>query len=192
MSVLTSALRQTHPSRMLYLLASRNFSQSALPASKMSVLTSALRQTHPSRMLYLLASRYFSQSALPASKMSVLTSALRQTHPSRMLYLLASRYFSQSALPASMVLDTNVVVYALNGELWGRSHSTLIKHRRELKALLEAGVHLEMLPAEDEELRRSVAVHTWIRDFAVKYGYTFMITPTVEMEIFEADQVSWR
>ena len=89
-----------------------------------------------------------------------------------------------------MVLDTNVVVYALNGELWGRSRSTLIKHRRELKSLLEARVPLEMLPAEDEELKRAIAVHTWIRNIAPKDGYTLVITPTVEMELFAADQVS--
>ena len=89
-----------------------------------------------------------------------------------------------------MVLDTNVVVYALNGELWRRSRSTLIKHRRELKFLLEAQIPLEMLPAEDEELKRAVAVHAWVKNIAPKDGYNLMITPTVEMELFAADQVS--
>ena len=35
-----------------------------------------------------------------------------------------------SRVPHTMVLDTDLVVYALNGELWERSRSTLVKYRR--------------------------------------------------------------
>ena len=36
-----------------------------------------------------------------------------------------------------MVLDNNVVSYALNGDLWLRSRSSLMKYRKELQALFE-------------------------------------------------------
>lgn len=64
-----------------------------------------------------------------------------------------------------------------------------MNYRKELRTLSESGVKLEMLPTEDPELRRSVAVFKWVTEEVPKLGYRLMIIPTVETEIFDADQV---
>ena len=63
-----------------------------------------------------------------------------------------------------LVLDYNIVSYVLNGELWLRSKSTLMKYRRKLQALFEAGHGLEALPLRDPELRRLIAVYRWVME----------------------------
>ena len=47
-----------------------------------------------------------------------------------------------------------------------------------------------MLPVVHPELRRCMTVLSWVKGEARKCGYELIITPTVEMEIFEAEQVS--
>jgi hypothetical protein len=56
--------------------------------------------------------------------------------------------------------------------------------------LIKQGYQLEELPLEDRELRRSIATYKWMMEEGPKMGYKFMITPTVELELISADQVS--
>ena len=64
----------------------------------------------------------------------------------------------------TLVLDNNIVSYVLNGELWLRSKSTLMKYRMELQALFEAGHGLETLPLRDPKIRRLMAVYRWVTE----------------------------
>ena len=65
---------------------------------------------------------------------------------------------------STLVLDTSLATLILNGDLWTRSKSMLVKFRSELKALIKQGHQLEELPLEDAELRRSLAAYKWMME----------------------------
>ena len=50
---------------------------------------------------------------------------------------------------------------------------------------------MEMLPFEDPELKRSVAAYEWVKNEVPKRGYDLVLTPGVEFELCDADQVNW-
>lgn len=84
------------------------------------------------------------------------------------------------------MLDTSVMTHLLNGELWQRAKSTLVEH---LKALVQAGIGIESLPIKDKDLKRSLAVYRRAVEDVPRQMYHLSITPTVEYELTEAEQV---
>ena len=55
--------------------------------------------------------------------------------------------------------------------------------------MIEQGSKLEMLPVLDPELERSLAAYEWVNHEVPKHGYSLVLTPTTEFEIYSADQV---
>ena len=84
------------------------------------------------------------------------------------------------------LLDTNVATLILDGELWKRSPSTMMRYRPEFKAALQEATNYEDAPKHNSVLSRSVQAYKW----AKKQTEPLILSATVNMELDFAPQVS--
>ena len=98
---------------------------------------------------------------------------------------------SAMADQSNFFLDTNVASLILDGELWNRSPSTLMGHRKELVPAWEmAQHHLQSVPKFNLELARSVSAFSWAQQRFASKSPPLLLSPTVQHELSAASQVS--
>ena len=87
----------------------------------------------------------------------------------------------------SYVIDTNILNYILDGELWAREPASLMRARPELVvAYKQAGEKFEATDNFYLSLRLSKLAHRW----CVSQRPQLFVSPTVHTEMMQAPQVS--
>ena len=87
----------------------------------------------------------------------------------------------------SYVIDTNILNYILDGELWVREPASLMRARPELMvAYKQAGEQFEATDKFYVSLRLSKLAHHW----CLSQRPRLFVSPTVHTEMMQAPQVS--
>ena len=83
------------------------------------------------------------------------------------------------------ILDSSVVTYVLDGDLWSRKLATIVRYRTELHY---SHFSMERWAEEEDSIKLAVATLKWAREMSVG-GIKLWITPTVKNELSCAPQV---
>ena len=63
------------------------------------------------------------------------------------------------------VLDTNLASFILDGELWARQPTSLMRARQEIITVYHlASSNTEMVPSHYEPLKRSIVAFQWFKE----------------------------
>ena len=164
----------------------------------MKLRTSALiRPTYPSSLpqLSLLRSLTMARETLndrPRMKLRAASALIRPTYPSslpllRSLTMAPEEADTGTAPTCTYSLDTNVLSYLLNGELWRRAPFNLMRVKPAL-AHLCTKYGMEAAAEHDGELEKSIKSFEW--SCLHQNKVQLVVPPTVTLEIARAPQVS--
>lgn len=130
------------------------------------------------RSLHFLHGRKFSAHELLVSRSN------NQCYRLQRNMLIPSR---RSSTMATYSLDTNIVSYLLNGELWERAPYNLLRSKPALTLIV--GEHgMEKAPDHDTELSKSITAYKW--SLLHTKNVRLVVPPTVTLELASARQVS--
>ncbi len=96
--------------------------------------------------------------------------------------------------PIAYVLETNIAVSILDGELWSREPAALVEYKKDLQSLLfHSGSErktLSDLERESDYLQKALKAWRWAERVVKGPGSAkLLLTPTVQAELSDALQV---